>query len=52
MLAFFNWVLSFTKQFTTAVLQLPFYGDVTLGYLFIAISVMGLLFRFLIGRLR
>lgn len=47
-----NALLSAFGSIWSAVFSAPLYGDLTLGYLSIAVAVMGILISFFIARLK
>lgn len=52
MLEWINALLNLFGSFCLWLLQAPFYGQITIGYVLIAISLMGVIFNFLIRRFK
>lgn len=52
MLEWFNAVLDLFAKFCNFLLNAPFYGPITVGYVVIAIAVMGTLIDFFIRRVK
>lgn len=52
MLDWINALLTLFGEFVSWLLAAPFYGVITIGYVLIAIAVMGVLFIYLIRRFR
>ncbi|WP_300845039.1 hypothetical protein [uncultured Acetatifactor sp.] len=52
MLEWINALLDLFGSFCLWLLQAPFYGSVTVGYVLVAMALMGILFNFLIRRFR
>lgn len=52
MLEWINALLDLFGSFCLWLLQAPFYGSVTVGYVLAAMALMGILFNFLIRRFR
>lgn len=52
MLDFINAMIEIFGKFVKMIFELPFYGNVTYGYLILAIYVAAIILFFLIGRMR
>lgn len=51
MLDWFNAMFSAFKKVVVMLFQLPFYGDITVGYLFVAIAVFYIIFQLFYRRM-
>lgn len=52
MVEWINALLELFADFCLFLLQAPFYGQVTVGYVIIAMAIIGVIFNFLIRRFR
>ena len=52
MLDFIQALITIFGRFVRMLFELPFYGNVTYGYLLLAIYIVALVLFFLVGRLR
>lgn len=52
MLDFINALLQLFGEFCTFLLAAPFYGGLTVGYVLIAMAIMGVLLNFFIRRFK
>lgn len=52
MLDFINTMIQIFGKFVKMLFELPFYGNVTFGYLLLAIYIAAIILIFLIGRMR
>lgn len=52
MLDWINALLDIFSDFCLWLLRAPFYGAITVGYVLIAIALMGVLFNFLVRRFK
>lgn len=52
MLDWLDFVASMFGKFVQMLFRLPFYGDVSYGFMLVAVYVIALLLVFLVGRLK
>lgn len=52
MLDWFNAVVTLFGEFMQLLLELPFYGSISIGYVLIGIVVFGIIFRVFIERIK
>lgn len=52
MLDWFNALWTLFKEFLELLLDLPFYGSVTIGFVIVAIMMFGVVFRIFIERIK
>ena len=52
MLEFLNSLIEIFKKYVVMLFSLPFYGNVTFGYLLLAIYISALVLGFIIGRMK
>lgn len=52
MVDWINALLDLFAAFCTWLLQAPFYGSITIGYVLIAMAVMGIILNFLVRRFK
>lgn len=52
MLDWFNSLWTLFKEYLQLLLQLPFYGSITVGYVIVAIMMFAVVFRIFIERIK
>ena len=52
MLNWFNALWTLFGEYLALLLELPFYGSISIGYVFIAILMFGVMFRVFIERIK